>query len=250
MTRPLTTAWAIPLTITLLVVLAGLLPAFPQPASYHAFTDGRSLFGLPNALNVLSNLAFLIPGILGMMALLRNPRSDASPTRWAYGTFFGALLVLTLVSGWYHLSPDNDRLLWDRLAIAIGFAALLSALLGESHPPNPWILPWMLTIGGGSVLWWGASPMLGEENLLPYLVFQGGSLLGLLAVMRSAHQKRRLQAVLLLYAGAVGAEWLDAAIFSLTHAWISGHTLKHLLAAGAALAVVPVIKDSRRERNP
>ena len=32
----------------------------PQPASYHAFADTRTLHRIPNALNVLSNVVFLV----------------------------------------------------------------------------------------------------------------------------------------------------------------------------------------------
>jgi len=35
------------------------MPAVAQPASYHAFADERPWLGIPNAADVLSNLAFV-----------------------------------------------------------------------------------------------------------------------------------------------------------------------------------------------
>jgi len=37
----------------------------PQPPAYHDFADQRPLLGLPHALNVISNMPFLIVGALG-----------------------------------------------------------------------------------------------------------------------------------------------------------------------------------------
>ena len=38
------------------------LPPIPQDQSYHAFADDRTMVGIPNFLNVISNLPFLVVG--------------------------------------------------------------------------------------------------------------------------------------------------------------------------------------------
>ena len=48
------------------LLAALLVPAMPQPLSYHAFADCRTLFGVANFFNVVSNLPFLIGGALGL----------------------------------------------------------------------------------------------------------------------------------------------------------------------------------------
>src|SRR5262249_49081440 len=55
------------------------VPPIPQSLAYHDFADRRSLLGLPNALNVLSNLPFLLVGAAGLTFILRGPPSPAGP---------------------------------------------------------------------------------------------------------------------------------------------------------------------------
>ena len=44
--------------------------AIPQYAHYHAFADTASYWQIPNAMDVLSNLAFAIIGLLGLLVIL------------------------------------------------------------------------------------------------------------------------------------------------------------------------------------
>ena len=41
------------------------LPPIPQDSDYHGFADDRTMLGVPNFLNVASNLPFLVVGALG-----------------------------------------------------------------------------------------------------------------------------------------------------------------------------------------
>src|ERR1700746_1848008 len=51
-----------------------LLPPIPQDQSYHQFADQRTLLGIPNFWNVVSNLPFLVVGAAG----LRRFRDDSA----------------------------------------------------------------------------------------------------------------------------------------------------------------------------
>src|ERR1700676_4416471 len=53
----------------MIVSLAALLPLPPllQDQSYHQFVDQRELFGIPNFLNVVSNLPFIAVGAIGLL---------------------------------------------------------------------------------------------------------------------------------------------------------------------------------------
>src|SRR3972149_1940055 len=42
------------------------LDPVPQDPGYHAFVDGRTLFGIPNFWNVVTNLPFLFIGLQGL----------------------------------------------------------------------------------------------------------------------------------------------------------------------------------------
>src|SRR5262245_15202615 len=41
------------------------LSPIPQDLSYHTFADDRTMLGVPNFLNVASNLPFIVVGVLG-----------------------------------------------------------------------------------------------------------------------------------------------------------------------------------------
>jgi hypothetical protein len=43
-----------------------LLPPIPQDPSYHQFADQRTLLGIPNFWNVVSNLPFVLVGAIGL----------------------------------------------------------------------------------------------------------------------------------------------------------------------------------------
>ncbi|HUF22159.1 MAG TPA: hypothetical protein VMP00_15575, partial [Burkholderiales bacterium] len=118
---------AILATITAIVALAAaLLPPVAQPVAYHDFADQRAFLGVPRFLDVASNLGFLAVGLLGLRLIFRRERADAahfvdSRERLAYVPLFAGVTLTCFGSAYYHLQPDNLRLAWDRLPMAIGF---------------------------------------------------------------------------------------------------------------------------------
>ena len=114
---------------TVLSVLAALLlPAMPQPVSYHDFADHREMLGVANFLDVASNVAFVLAGLAGFAVVLR-PRTEfaSNAERWPYAVFFAGMVLTGLGSAYYHLVPDNERLFWDRLPMTIAFMSLIAA---------------------------------------------------------------------------------------------------------------------------
>ena len=60
-----------------------------QPAGYDAFADQRSVWGIPNFWNVVSNLPFLVVGLAGTIELHRRwPSGALSSLKPAYRVFF------------------------------------------------------------------------------------------------------------------------------------------------------------------
>src|SRR5215471_18325463 len=113
------------------------LPPIPQDLNYHAFADDRTMLGVPNFLNVASNLPFFVVGVLGLWLLLRHdavvpdrPVLEAVE-RWPFLVFFAGVLLTGIGSSYYHLAPGNDRLVWDRLPITIAFMGFFAAMIGE-----------------------------------------------------------------------------------------------------------------------
>ena len=124
-------------SVTLLLILTAtvaliflLLPRIPQPQAYHLFADRRSLLGIPNFGDVASNLPFAVIGIWGLIFLLRSGSNEATGRfleqgeRWPYLFVFVGLLLTAFGSSYYHLSPNNSRLVWDRLPMTIAFMSV------------------------------------------------------------------------------------------------------------------------------
>jgi hypothetical protein len=201
----------------------------PQPLAYHDFADGRAFLGVPNLLNVLSNLGFLIVGLLGFGHCLHNRPREAV---WSWTTLFAGVTLVCAGSAYYHLAPDNHTLVWDRLPMTVGFMGLLVAVFAEHIEPalDRIALAPAVLVGVLSVVYWSQ-----VDDLRPYFSVQGAALLSVLAALvlyRSRYSHRwLLLAALLTYGLAIASEQLDKQIYALTFQAMSGHTLKHLLAA-------------------
>ncbi len=239
--------WAALLLPACAVALAlALLPPFPQPQEYHRFADARAWFGVPNFLDVSSNLAFLAVAVAGFVALRSASFADGRE-RLPYTLFFLALAATAFGSAWYHLAPDNARLFWDRLPISICFAALLSAVIAErlSVRAGLMLLLPLVATGAGMTWYWLWSEMRGAGNVLTYFAFQLYALLAILLLMRLFPPRysrgEDIYRMMLLYGAALAAELLDRYIYAFGEI-VSGHTLKHLLAALAAYQVVRMLR--------
>jgi hypothetical protein len=239
--------WAALLLPACAVALAlALLPPFPQPQEYHRFADARAFFGMPNFLDVVSNLAFLAVAVAGLFVTLRKVSERGE--RLPYALFFLALGATAFGSVWYHLAPDNARLFWDRLPISICFAALLSAVIAERISIRGG-LPLLVAAGAGMTWYWLWSETRGAGNVLSYFAFQLYALLVILLLMHLFPPRYSrgadLYRMILLYGAALAAELLDRYIFAFGEV-VSGHTLKHLLAALAAYQLVRMLRLRRR----
>jgi hypothetical protein len=228
-----------------IALAAWLVPPFAQPEAYHQFADERTMLGIANALDVASNLAFLVVGGWGLVFVLRGKQASGraafndSAERWAWGVAFAGTALTCCGSGFYHLAPDSPSLAWDRLPMAIGFTGVVAAVVSErvSARAGRWLLVPLVAIGVWSVWCWRWSAVHGVENLNPFGAVQFGSMLIVLLalVLFPARYTRGSDFVVavLLYGLAKVAEHFDKQIFALTGEVVSGHTLKHLLAAAA-----------------
>lgn len=152
-----------------------LVPAIPQDVRYHDFADQRGFLGIPNFADVLSNLPFIIVGILGLWTLRRGtPRGGIEELLLPYRIFFIGVLLTGFGSAYYHWSPNNQTLVWDRLPMTIAFMAFFSALVGESMSLRAGQrLLWPLLISGiASVAWWHFTEQAGRGDLRPYILVQ------------------------------------------------------------------------------
>lgn len=231
------------IAVLLAVALAWQGP-IAQWSAYHAFADTRAWLGIPNAADVLSNLPFAAIGIWGLRAFAGA--HPATPARAAWLTLGLALIGTAAGSAYYHWAPDNTRLVFDRIPIAVACVAIVAALLAERGMPRC-ASPAALALGAlaavAAVLHWYWTETQGAGDLRLYLFLQGLPMLlvpaALLMRMRAAAPGATPDAawwwVLGLYVAAKVVEGLDDEVLR-TLGVASGHTLKHLLAAsGAAL---------------
>lgn len=240
---------------TALTVLAALgfvaYGRIPQFADYHAFADQRSLLGIPHGADVLSNIGFALAGIWGVTVWRRMRREQT----WRAGQgclVLAAALILTAAgSAFYHVAPDNHRLIWDRLPIALGCAGLLAAVRADLRPETRRGLYLLLLVGAAviSVLWWQWTDRRGADDLRPYLFLQALPLV-LIPLWQAIHDAPRPQRIAfavaaLLYIAAKLAELNDREIYQAL-GWISGHSLKHLLATAAAATIIGFVVGPRR----
>jgi hypothetical protein len=135
-------------------------------------------------------------------------------------------------SGYYHATPNDNTLVWDRLPMTLAFMGLFAALVSE-HLGAQWERPVLvpaLVIGVGSVLWWRYS-----DDLRVYIWVQLAPLLAIpfILAMFPARYTHRVYLLygLFFYALAKVAELYDRETFAQTSLLVSGHSLKHLTAA-------------------
>ena len=239
--------------VLVLCALALALPAMRVPDSYHQFADQLAWGVLPYAGDVLSNVPFAAAGAL-LLWQVRQGRRKAMPEQAARALrVAGWGLVLTaLCSALYHLRPDAAGLALDRVGMSVAFAGMLGVLVADRLPHLcvRSVLAASLLLGLACV----AGDWL-QGNMTPWALFQVGGF-GLLLVVPLLTRKRGGQgdvaaptwgiawwAVLLCYALAKVCEMGDHAVWQWTGQIISGHSLKHWV---AALAVLPVVLALRR----
>lgn len=235
----------LPLGLTLLVCFVALAYGpIEQPAHYHNFADQSLWLGIPHAADVLSNAGFALVGVWGLLVLRPRRGNAAIQAGWVgYQLFLVGVILTALGSGFYHLAPDNARLVWDRLPIVLACVGLLAAVRAESRKNTNVARDTMLLsiLAVASVVWWVITDHRGQGDLRPYLILQLLPL-ALIPMWQTIYAAPRLDRIwfgvaLLLYVFAKAAEVYDHQILA-SLGVISGHTIKHLLATAAAGVLV------------
>ena len=229
------------LVLTLAAFLAPTLHASAWPIPH--YVDTRIWLGVPNASDVLSNLAFVAMGAWRLM-LLRG-RND---TPAGASCFFVGLILTCVGSSIYHLGPDAPQLLVaDRLGMAVAFAGFLGIAASERVSIRAGQVMVLLMMVAGPLAAWVA-----RENLTPWAVVQFGGMA--LAVGLALTRQRPgalgvpLGGVIFFYVLAKLFELGDATIFEATGHIVSGHTLKHFAAALAAWPVINTLRNRSDRR--
>lgn len=223
-------------------------PPLPQDQAYHQFADQRPWLGVPHFANVVSNVPFLAIGAVGLWGVFRQAVFLDRRECWPYFFLFLGVGLTAFGSAWFHLQPNNTRLVWDRLPMAVAFMGLFAGMLNDRLGPaagTPLLAP-LLVAGVGSVLWWQWA-----DDLRPYYLVQGGPLLAtpflLLLFPPRYSGSVWIWLALSCYVGAKVLERQDGDWYAWTG--VSGHTLKHLLAALGAYCLLHMVLTRRAYRK-
>jgi len=231
----------------LLIALSAILVAavffidpIPQDPAYHAFADTRSLLEIPNFWNVMSNIPFLMIGGAGLYYVRSKDHRGLLPDlSMAYLVFFAGIFLTGIGSAYYHYAPGNSTLVWDRLPMTLGFMGFVAIIIGEhiSLPAAKWLLLPLLIVGAVSVVYWDITEAHGSGDLRPYAIVQFLPML-------------LIPLILLMYRSALLSklfEYFDHDVYAFGEI-ISGHSLKHFVAAIAPLVLLYGF-DRRRPRS-
>lgn len=240
-----------------LVVLTYSFPPIPQDTEYHNFADKRELLSIPNFCDVMGNIAFLIFGLMGIQYLCSNCKNwnkifyyEFEKFLWKF--FFVSICLVTFGSVYYHLLPNNESLMWDRLPMTLGFMSFFIITIIEriNYKAGTILFPIFLSIGVFSVLYWSYTESFGEGDLRLYALVQFLPIIVIpfmLFLFNSPYSEtKKLINVVIWYLIAKILEHFDYDIFDITFQFVSGHTLKHIAAAFSVYYMLIYLKKRKK----
>ena len=246
----------VPILVAMAIVGATcfwVIPPIAQPQWYHDFADKRSLLGVVNFWNVISNLPFSFVGAWGIWWMLSADSAEAfkdHSERWMYMCLFAAVALTGVGSSYYHLEPNNERLVWDRLPIAVTFMALFAIIISEriERRLGVWLFAPLVVLGAASVVYWHLSETWGRGDLRPYFLAQFYPVAAIPIILWRCPPRYtktgNLYSAIAWYLAAKIYEFLDKDVYSFGQI-ISGHTLKHI---GAAVSCYMILSWVRQRR--
>lgn len=231
--------------VAFILVILFFYPSLPikDKQSFFNFADKRFIFGVANGMDVISNLAFFIFGVMG----LRNAfKSSLSKVAFYQCLLYSTAIILTCFgSSYFHLNPNPDTLVWDRLPMTMGFSAVIGMTLSERVNEKLGLITTLILIPTGFFTIFGHK--FGLITLRPYIVLQFGCLAFIALMMLLSTDKRGTNtfywSALGFYVLAKIFEVYDHQIFFFSGYFVSGHTLKHLAAAIATWRLSLLFKN-------
>lgn len=233
------------IAVALGLLLVALLAQAPieQFAAYHDLGDQRTVLGIPHFWNVATNVPFLVVGVMGLDLLRRRPAGASA----AWVAVFAGTALVFFGSSYYHLRPGDATLVWDRLPIGVAFMGFFCTLIHEHTRVNgDRLLAPLILFSIGAVYWWrftGDLSLWVWVQLAPMLA----AVLVFFLPARYSHRHYLLYA-LACYVLAKLAELGDRQLMAWSGDALSGHSLKHLLAAAGVLCFYFMLK--RRKAIP
>jgi hypothetical protein len=216
------------------------------------FADQRRMLGIANAFNVLSNVPFTVVGLWGVSWLLSRqsrPSFALEAEQLPYFIFFGGVFFTGMGSYWYHLAPSDARLPWDLLPMTCSFMSMTAIVIQErvNVRVGLWLTGPLVFAGIASVGFWH---LTGDYRFYLFVQLFPPVLLAVIVALFPPRytQMELLVAAFLLFVLAKGMEMADGEIYALDGV-VSGHSLKHVTAAGACLCILTMLRQ-RHSQDP
>lgn len=223
------------------VVLLSVGP-IAQDVDYLKFIDKRLVFNIPNFYDVISNIAFLLVGIWGLAKIRENQIIQSIKVQ--YIILCVGIILTAFGSSYFHLNPNVKTLFWDRLPMTVVFMSFFSAVIADYIDHNigrKALLP-LLFFGLASVLYWNITEGLGRGDLRLYVMVHYLPMILILLILLMYKpkntQKRFIIWAFVFYGLAKIFETFDSVLFETSRCLMSGHTIKHVLAALGAFFVI------------
>lgn len=237
------------LMLSSIILLWFRLPKADSP-HYFDFADQVNFWGIPHALDVLSNLGFFAAGIYGLLEVAKNWRKG-TPSMAILGSVLSLASILTCVgSAYFHWTPNPHTLIWDRIPMTIGFAAVAAMVVADRISARFGLVTLAVLVPFGLVTIIGYAN--GFLDLRPYMLLQFGSLLFVvftICIYRKGHIRNSMYGIAIIwYVIAKIFEGYDQAILDLTGI-VSGHTLKHLCASIAIFWLLTFYRSENKSRT-
>lgn len=239
------------ITITVgCVVLMFLHAPIPQDQTYHHFADTRTILSVNNFWNVISNIPFLILGIVGLYKseVFKNSLAVSS---LPYVMLCIGVAGIGLGSGYYHYTPSNASLVWDRIPMTITFMSFFSIVISRyvNYKTGMFLLFPLLILGIVSVLVWYFGELRGSGDLRLYALVQFYPMLiiPLIIFIYSTPRQIKIEllGLILVYVIAKVFEHYDDEVYN-AGKLISGHSLKHLFAAVSIFIMLQMNKPAQK----
>jgi hypothetical protein len=234
------------LTLVSFIMLVMLFKSSPiaQSQTYHDFSDSVTYFKISNFWNVISNLPFTIIGLVGLFKLNQMPK-----VKIQYVFFFLGIILISIGSSYYHLSPNDTTLIWDRLPMTIVFMALFSIIISEfiNNKVGVFLLYPLLILGVVSILTW-----IYLNDLRLYALVQFLPIVAIPIILLFFKSRYNLTIgywiLLIAYALAKVLEYYDGPVYSALQV-VSGHSLKHIFSAVGLFALLYSYTKRKRLTN-
>jgi len=240
------------LSTILIIILSVLFFIEPiaQDLNYHNFADSRTIYSVSNFWNVVSNIPYFLVGLYAFYKMYWiKSLKIINEVKVTYFLLFLGVTLVAFGSGYYHLDPNNETLLWDRLPMSIAFMGLFSLVISEFYSiklGKALIYP-LVVAGVSSVVYWYVGELNGDGDLRFYLLVQFLPILLMPIIFiffkGSFTLTRGYWWLLFFYILAKIFEYFDKEVFELLQI-ISGHSLKHIISA-IGLWILVIVFEKR-----